>query len=509
MRVKFALAAVAAAAAAPATGQASSVGGAIASTTCGAVVRNGGVCTGNQWTQTMTAMQAEATASANRSSAISAGNRNWWQVIRDLFSNASIGPIQEGFPITWGPKRNDGDFGGYGDGTGGDGAWNGGGASGSWSDPTPCKYTWDIDESGALVVPTIPLTGGGPMRPLKTGVVATPLWSINQSPWPHVLAERPDSVMLYFAHLQNNGLPKERWWGAWAAKFRNDAGTNGASLTFSTSSLTHWNGTDWVRRASTTGTVMNYGTSYGVFPGCVDGVFSQNNSCRPCPETSTGGDFDFYLSPSKSCVMYSPNFALSSSGYNYPEKVAVPFGTFIATANQPDSLLACELDPSLIERMAEELWRRASFQPTYTGYPPKPVNPEDVKVNGDPPRAKELQEVPPAVPTADNPPGQPPVPAQPLPTPTPTPTPSTSYDPTVNNPDLVAPEIDWWPDLPTIEVDLGNPACPTYPINVPAPFNWSLTVDQHCPLVEQNRAAIAAIFLLMWSVGAVLVVLRA
>jgi len=509
--------AVSAVAAQPALAGPKSIGGATAATACETWKRNNSelTCSGAVFDAYLAGLQAQAAQAGQQ--AVSQGKPNNWASVLWLFGTAQAANgcgsnpalcsvlagklLGQGVAMGWlGRNNSDCQPGWQHTGrpcTGG--SFGGGGASGEWDESgvNPCKeYRFRLDEAGNFVLPTIPLTPGTAAYPAKTGIAGSNLWRLGT---PNNFATSPQAVALWFTHKTNASKTKDKWQGVYAMRYQYD---NGPSLAFESSAKSYWTGTAWSMSHTGIQNVYNYGQSAGIFPGCTDGS-SSGATCKPCPDGATSGTFDIYLETGKVCILYSPNKSISPSGYFYPAEVSIPINTALALATQSKSTLACELDPDLIRRLTQELLDRADL--------PGIVTNEDVRTGGETPRIQELTEppvVPTTVPPEATPPSSTPDPADPTPTPSPSST-MTSYDPGVNLGDPLAPDIDWWPDLPTIEVDLGAPTCPTYPLNVPAPFNWSLTLDAHCPLVEQNRAMIAAIMMLLWTVAAVMVILKA
>jgi hypothetical protein len=300
------------------------------------------------------------------------------------------------------------------------------------------------------------------------------------------------AAALYTLHLKNKSLGSDKrdWFGAW----RLDEGNGRVYVAGQ-----RYIGSDGLMHGDT-GFANNNGQLYSSNS---YRTVSGNPGFNPaCPEGgSTGGTFDFYSYSGSftsinvtQCVMYDPNYSLSASGYAYAEEVAISFSQVDSYLASYNSMGACPISPDLIKRIAEDL----------TG---EPVDPGDVVTGGDEPQGEDLiDDVTELPPPTDN---APPPTSEPVdPTPPPIPPGDEYTHPPTNEPTVTAPEIDWWPDLPSIEVDLGSPACPTYALEVPS-FGWSAVLESHCPLIEDNRALISTIIILVFSIASVLIVLRA
>lgn len=378
--------------------------------------------------------------------------------------------------------------------------------SGDWDDPAAydCdEFTFRVDEAGRFVIPTIPLTVGRPMYPARTNVVGTRVWRVG-NPAKH--ADSAQAVALWWIHNWNAGVPQDRWQGVYSTS---PSDSNGPTQIFNTSTKSYWTGTSWSIGHTPVGVPANGGGagSMGIYPGCVDSDYS-GMQCRPCPDSSSGGgDFDFYIETGKICVMYAPNKSISPSGYFYPSLVSISMAEALLLTKMPKATLACQITPDMVRLITEYLWRTAAAKPGYTGPAPQPITPADARNGGIQPRLEEMKAAPNLAtgptPTATSTPTPPAGGGGGDPTPEPTVAPPAS-----NASDPVAPTIDWWPDLPTITVDLGAPVCPTYQMSVPS-FGWDATVDAHCSLIEQVRSALATIMVLIWTVTAVMIILKA
>lgn len=477
------------------------IGAAVTNTICVTALRTEAQCAGTAWQNTMDKLQAEVNSILGSDPPTLPNN--WMALLKGVGQlSPQYSPLN--LLLGWlGRNNTDNKFPGAG------GSSGGGGATGSWNEEgsNPCdKYRFRIDQAGNFVLPTIPLSPGKELNPYaeqaSIGPPGTPLWRISTNGDNY--ADSPQAVALWYIHQLNKAVPVERWSGVYATA---PYDSNGPTLSFQVSSKSYWDGTAWALNANGPPPPANYGLSTGVFPNWRQHPQAYNGYADPCPKQGNGGTFNYYIHPIATCVMYSPNYSISPSGYYYPTEVAIPIATALGLTTQSASTLACELNPEALRLLANELWKRAAAKPGYNGIPHSEVKPEDVRNNGEQPRIEEMK----AVPTLPAAPSSPAPSSTPTPSggsPTPTATTEAAPPPQSSLPDLVAPEIDWWPELPSIELSLGSPACPTYPIDVPPPFDWHVVLDSHCGLIEQNRALIAAIMLLVWTASAAVIVLR-
>lgn len=248
-----------------------------------------------------------------------------------------------------------------------------------------------------------------------------------------------------------------------------------------------------------------------------------------CPqENVTGGDFHFYgASPSfnhwHECTWYYPNFELSPDGYAINTHTSIPYASFQSwPKGLPGFIQQCSIDPAAVAKIAEALWKKAAATPGYDGAPPKAVSTTDARPG--PAKVEDLGDDP-----GDTP--QPtPDPNAPAPTTPDTPGGSTgstdvcdfgpggcddpgTATPEIDDPptDFMTPIFDWLPDLPSLEFNTASAQCPTWDVNLTAYLGSTAqyTLDSHCPLVEQNSAALGALMLAIWGVMAAMIILRA
>lgn len=362
----------------------------------------------------------------------------------------------------------------------GGGSAGGGGAWGEWDFDANCRFALGLDAQGNLIIPSIPLPAGDPMVRSTTsteffyasggGGVAT-----------YKTKGRLPAVLFNLHHQNIARGEKRRWFGVFALTA---TGVNSAMPAY----------------FSDTGAVVGRATYSKGSDGPNAFNFTYANDCPAVG--SNGGDFDFYVNDdTKGCIWYAPNPALGQGGYAVNPVTSIPFanaGTLQTTiAGHP--FLKCPLAKSFLANLTKKAIERANVTPAYE------VTPDDVQTGGAPPLVEDLDDTD----TPEDTGTSTPPPPDPTPTPTPTPSSGPDYDPTVSLGDPAAPEIDWWPDLPTISVDLGSPACPTYSLTLLGWWDQPFVIDSHCPLIEQNRAAIGLIMTAMFAMMAFFIVLRA
>lgn len=375
------------------------------------------------------------------------------------------------------------------------------GGGGSDADNWCDDFEYRLDASGNLVVPSLPVSTGKAMsRSTHSATVRV------SSGAPFGLggdfqASDDQALARWLAHSGN--LPyseKRRWVGV-------------RSISSASPPIFHYSSVSYIDGA---GTLIARRNASSTSNNNAFFYVSSNSLAKDCPQAAGGGgDFHFYLQGAdvqkmSACHEYAPNFGLSKSGYAYADVVALHRSEVTAYMDSVERAHGqarfCELDQDVIRRIAQEIWFEAASKPGYDGPGAKPVLSEDVRHGDYPPTVEDLKDPPTSLPPAN-----PEAPApEPTPTPTPTPTGSTDApwtDPALNDP--TAPTIDWWPDLPTIEVDLGSPACPTYQLDLAGFWDEPFVVDSHCPIVEQNRAIISALMISLFTMMSVFIVLRA
>ena len=409
--------------------------------------------------------------------------------------------------------------------------WMGGGVTGSW-DPDCQKLKMRFDAAGFPMLPSIPLAPGTPLNPTLTPAT----WRVYTSTSSSVLgasayerASTADAAVLRSLHRWNSALSTYQDQRDWEsvmkiengyyttvrAAFFNDAGvlqqrrvrgtSTESSRTPDSSLFSHW----------------NYYSS------------TRNPRSKDCPPANMGAtDVHFYSGTSANtdlsdshrqqdlCTIYIPNYSLSKSGYAYPDYVSVGMTEAELTSyiNSNPLFKSCPLSPEFLRKLADAVWKAETLKAGYTGPAYQPITIDDVRTGGQSPRGEDLLgKTPKSTDPAPVSTPEPPKPEAGTPPPmyTPPSTPSTSgtlpdfTSPGVTGPDITAPEFsmpDWFPGLSALSIPLGSGECPTYQFDA---FEVTYTLDSHCPLIEMNRAAISAIMLVCFAIGAALVVMRA
>lgn len=415
-------------------------------------------------------------SAASKSGALTMA-KNW--------ANANIASCGTSTPCTW-MKAIKGLFWPYPVPIGAPGM-AGGGATGGWTEGDDCgnlAYSFDVD--GNLIVPSMGLPGSGPMKGQNR------IAKVDGNVGIEYRASNVTGAALWATHSLNKtrGSDQREWLGCYAQA------ANGTTF-YCSSQAFFRNGTKVTRRSSQPTVIASYETA---------------QSAGECPIGAVdGGDAEFYREfnyANTECVHYFPNTTVGKQGYIYAHFATVEASQWDKWPSgnlRHPTYANCPLAKEFIRRLTEGLLKEAAKTPGYPGPTNPEVEPEDVKTGDYPPVVDDIADT-----GTDDPetPGTP----YPEPTPTPTPTPTSSpppYDPTVGLGDPTAPEIDWWPDLPTIEVDLGSPACPTYSLSLVGWWDTPFVLDSHCPLIEQNRAAISLLMVAMFSMMSMFIVLRA
>lgn len=378
------------------------------------------------------------------------------------------------------------------------GGFDGGGASGSWTED--CRLSWNILSNGDLLVPTVKLKTGGPLPKVASPQLSaskyfrtTALSSNNTA----VIADSVEAMALRAFHNYNMNLGGSQQYWVGVYKINKSVGT------YSYSRPSSYNGSNAVARMSASANFQS-GQTY------VD-HYTGNASAVDCPaSTVTGGTSDYYVqrigTGTETCIMYSPNAALSSSGYAYPDQAVWPASDLVTFPTGRDDLGDCAIDKNVIKRIVEKAFENAGYS--------VPVN--QVKYGPTAPTSKDLASSPNQGPT-DPAETQDPSPA-PVPTPTPTSSPTGSSTTNVtldlgpagsetlkSDSNFTPPEWSWWPSMPSISI--GTSAeCPTYQFSA---FDMQFTLDAHCTFIEQYRTLIAALMIIVFTIAAARVVLEA
>jgi hypothetical protein len=486
---------------------------AVVDTACAAEVRAGGSCDSVEFGATKIKMNDAFTAAraANRPSS---GSPTWMSVLRSLQDYLP-------WPLGIGKKGTEPACANWDSGAPGC-FFGGGGAGGSWEAVKSSGPTHNCSEvgmflavDGSLIIPSFPLAGGGPMDvKLFSGTAGgTTCGSCFPSTWTgskNIYADNRFHVMKWRAHKTNlvTQVDKRKWYGV--------VGCNDASGVYSCTYAT-------VPYRDANGVIVARQQSGG---SATEGGFGGGSSetPKPCPASgSTGGDFEFYdnygggTAPGNAgCTWYAPDYSLSSSGYAINDFTTLPFTAVAqwpigATAIAP-WMRACLIDPTFLAKLTEALQRKGGV--TNPNVQPTDARPGDAQVNdlgGNPdstnvnqPAGPHSTDPPPTIPGTSNPSVNVTVDFGPNPG---TPEPQLS-EPATN---IMDPIFNWLPDLPHLTLNTASAQCPTWNLDLSAfgGSGWQWTMDKQCELAESVRSTLSALMLVIWGLGAAVVILRA
>jgi len=197
------------------------------------------------------------------------------------------------------------------------------------------------------------------------------------------------------------------------------------------------------------------------------------------------------------------------SGWDIPSTGVIPAAN-LAAWSTGSPMASCKFSKEFIRQLADQAYKQAC-----TAYPadcPKPyerVEPEDVKTGGKDPTIRESGTTTDKTLPTNSTPTNPTTPSDPTTTPT--------TGPDWTNPNTAAPNptaptaqsivdkaFDW--GFPAITINIPSGTCPTYSADF---FGHQLVLDSHCPFIETNRALISAMMLLLFTIAAGIIVLRA
>lgn len=407
--------------------------------------------------------------------------------------------------------------------TGGD--FGGAGASG-WVEETVAAgrdcgdIEYGFDVQGNFIIPSYLLDPGGPVTVGATAGTGTEYWIATTTPT-NVTGTSDEAAVRRALHLMNMTRIPQAWYGVVGR------GSGSSSSCFTIATLAYRNVSGNVVGRQTTSICTTTSPSKHGPATSGEGGFGGQEPHKSCPEGGfDSADFHFYGLASgfphwHSCVMYYPNKQLSPDGYAINQKTTIPYASSVNwPTDMPGFIKQCGIDPSAVKKIADALWKKAAAKPGYAGAPPKPVADSDARPG--PVKVEDL---------ADNPGDTPqPTPDPQAPAPTQPTTPgSGSTDvcdfgpggcddpgtatPEIDDPptDFMGPIFDWLPDLPSLDFNTAGAQCPTWDVNLTAYLGSSAqyTLDSHCPLVEQNSAALGALMLAIWGVMAAMIILRA
>jgi len=66
--------------------------------------------------------------------------------------------------------------------------------------------------------------------------------------------------------------------------------------------------------------------------------------------------------------------------------------------------------------------------------------------------------------------------------------------------EILEPFKKFFPEFQNLTIQGKATQCPTWSFNA---LNHTYTIDSHCPILEQNRAILGALFTLIWSIIAI------
>lgn len=379
------------------------------------------------------------------------------------------------------------------------------------------------------MVPTLPLAWG---LPIQQG---DETWRQTFfSPKAYDTADSFRAAILWGVHHKNIGKPKAQWCGITEVNsqgihigscpgFLDIDGTYKPSDSFVAS--VQMNNVHW----------LNPGNA---------------NASKPCPdENGAGGDFHFYayssvngsagLDKQNDCTFYAPNYDLGPIGYGYPEKAPAAGRNFEDAMRNNPMLAFCRISPQLIQAVATEIARRVAGVRKSAGlYQDPDVSLASVRKVGNAPliglsidESKADDDWPETYPSD----GSPPDPGEPPSGYSEPPPPQTgggngqSGDGSDDNPgggtgdgadiDLSHPDVspgtfaapdlempDWFAGIADLTVPQASGTCPEFGFEA---FGTNYRVESHCPFIEEHRAFIASIMVVVFSVAGLTIVMRA
>ena len=386
------------------------------------------------------------------------------------------------------------------------GDYGGGGSTGTdWC----TNFNPHSDADGRVVVPSIPLAGGGGIvkgtgKPAYAATFYMP--NLTNSNNEAIYSSNQTGPALRAFHLRNTQTgdsDHRRWTGVYKI-----SGSPGATST-----------------TSFYGASQSYYNAQGQKVGIRYDTFhvghTPNYNFNSCPEDASGGDADFYKHQNTGaghlngpCVGYLKNDALGVGGYAYPESVAIPVSEVnnyvysIKTWRSVSGSNSCVLTPEAIKKGAQAIIDRACAA---GNLPCVTVDDDDVVTGGEEPgpgdiyEEAEIEDGVPTRPGGEDPGDPPPPDTGPFDPDAPDAGESWA-DPGIDLPTLDTPSIDFpdWFELP--EFSWGAPTCPVWSADF---FGETVTLDQHCPLIDQNAALISALMIVAFSIGSAIIVLRA
>ncbi|MFT4055623.1 MAG: hypothetical protein QM681_14050 [Novosphingobium sp.] len=367
-------------------------------------------------------------------------------------------------------------FQGEGDGGGGAGVALG------WAEPS-CDQNYLLDPAGNLIVPAMGLPDPWKYvygQTLFQATTDTLLRTNNQ--W---------TALKVKLHMENNPLAEHlRYAPVYATQF---CASSACTYTVYGSRLAYF---------GPNGTVVagqSKAFSVGILPNSI--AWSQNVSYGDPPpqdyECTNGIGAGANNQHWKSCLAA-------------PGAWSIPTHGMVGAANirawsEGSAMAHCKVSEEFIRMIADAAYKAACNDGS-CGAPYSKVEPEDVRNGGQSPTIRDTANVG-NLPDS-NTEGQPVT----DPSDTPSETGPDWTDPGTQAPNPQSPTAqsifdkawDW--GFPEIEINLGSASCPTYTAQF---YTYTLTLDSHCPFIEQNRAAISALMILLFTIACGIIVLRA
>jgi hypothetical protein len=449
-------------------------------------------------------------ATAKAAGALASETPTWAHVMRWLISSGN-------YPAPWNVGKDGASFGGAG-------------AGGTWTSEDCGDVDYELDPAGNLVFPSFVLKTGAKI--VMTGSQfggGAPFWhGDNGSQWQTNTSapQRYSAAVDYQAlarrqvHLINmKRLPKD-WYGV--------IGPNlvGTTQCVDMATVAYRNTSGTITPRVRNNMCFNLNTSPGHNP-TVAGPYEIAH--KNCPQDDfDSADIHFYgesdlQSHWHQCTMFIPNEEFGWKGYAINTKTTL---AYVDSARWPimlpEHVKDCPIDPELLKKITDGLYKDiAAPAVPYQPIDPTSPRPGDLKV-------RDLEDNPG---TGTSPTPGPNVNDPPPTTTTPTtPTaPSGGTDvcdfgtggcdnPNTPDPTLEAvpegildPIFDWLPDLPSITINTAGAQCPTWPLDLTA-FggpSWQFVMEDHCPLLEDQRAAISVLMIVLFGLGAAAIILRA
>ena len=393
---------------------------------------------------------------------------------------------------------------------------------------TCAELQYKPDADGNPMAPALPLAPG--LAIVQGEYTWRSLFNISYQ-WE--FASDPDAAALWSIHKMNLGKPKDQWWGV-----HEYLGGNGNSINWSAGKPAYRDGIGNIVPADFRSAVsVPFNLDHWKNGSQFNSSGTHAYTSKPCPPDQAGGEFDYYSFSSEGnvrsfntqdgCTLYEKNFALSVSGYAYPEHVVVTGSeAFRNLLNAHRDAALCPIGPNLARLVTDRILYAITQQDGYTGPAYDPVTEDQVRILDVPPRGLAMT-VEPAQDsfggsggTAAPPPaGEPPAGYTPPDrTPggnggggdgTPPPVDIDLSHPDVPEGDFTAPDIampDWIPGIPEFHVPTGSGNCPTFGFSA---FGTDYAMSTHCTVIEEHSVTIASIMLVVFSMAAFMIVMRA